>query len=136
MLTKRPPDFHNPVQHAVNTGALPPARECNCFVCGKPAQHYHHVDYAKPLEVMPVCVKCHGATRRKEPGGTRDESRSRDKWLQIPCTLQEHEATRRLAAEYDIPVKVLVRSLLKYAQLYRPRLEIEATSKQDAKGAR
>ncbi len=59
MLTKRPSGFHSPVQNAVKGGALPPVRACNCFVCGKQARHYHHVDYDKPLEVIPVCVKCH-----------------------------------------------------------------------------
>jgi hypothetical protein len=29
-----------------------------CVDCGKPAKHYDHRDYAKPLDVDPVCVGC------------------------------------------------------------------------------
>lgn len=45
---------------AVRRGDLPPVSECDCFMCGKPATVYHHVDYSKPLEVFPVCHSCHG----------------------------------------------------------------------------
>ena len=29
-----------------------------CVDCGKPAKHYDHRDYSKPLDVVPVCVSC------------------------------------------------------------------------------
>lgn len=50
---------HIIVQMAIGRGELPPiiSRECNR--CGKMAQHYHHADYAKPLDVIPLCVSCH-----------------------------------------------------------------------------
>lgn len=57
---------HDPVIRGVlvtralrRKGYLPPIKECDCFVCGKRAAHYHHVDYTKPHEVIPVCHKCH-----------------------------------------------------------------------------
>lgn len=44
---------------AVRAGKLPPVSQCECFMCGKQAQDYHHVDYSKPLDVFPVCTSCH-----------------------------------------------------------------------------
>lgn len=29
-----------------------------CIDCGKPAKHYEHRDYHKPLDVVPVCQSC------------------------------------------------------------------------------
>jgi len=29
-----------------------------CVDCGRPAKCYDHRDYAKPLDVSPVCVRC------------------------------------------------------------------------------
>lgn len=49
------------VQHAVRHGVLPPAKDCTCADCGKPARHYHHESYAERdrLNVTPLCVSCH-----------------------------------------------------------------------------
>lgn len=49
---------------AVRAGKLTRAAEYFCFVCGTSADQgatmeYHHVDYSKPLEVIPVCSSCH-----------------------------------------------------------------------------
>lgn len=46
------------VHRAIKKGVLPPARSCVCTDCGKPARHYDHRDYNKPLEVDPVCESC------------------------------------------------------------------------------
>lgn len=35
-----------------------------CKECGTPNAHAHHEDYAKPLEVEWLCVKCHGIEHR------------------------------------------------------------------------
>ena len=45
---------------AVATGVLPSLRSgaVPCKDCGKPATQYDHRDYAKPLEVEPVCGRC------------------------------------------------------------------------------
>ena len=45
---------------AVATGVLPSLRSgaVPCKDCSKPATHYDHRDYAKPLEVEPVCGRC------------------------------------------------------------------------------
>lgn len=37
-----------------------------CAECGKDSDiiHFHHVDYAKPDVVIPLCPGCHGKTKR------------------------------------------------------------------------
>ncbi len=50
----------------------------------------------------------------------------RDKWIQTPASVEERENAKKIAKEYDISMAALVRALLRYAQQYRPRLEIEA----------
>lgn len=57
----RPSSIEYAVARAVRQGLLKPIRECICVDCGKPAQHYDHRDYNKPLEVEPVCVACNHA---------------------------------------------------------------------------
>lgn len=51
-------DAHKVVAKAVRSGLLAPIRSLICADCGKPAQHYDHRDYTKPLEVRPVCASC------------------------------------------------------------------------------
>ena len=48
------------VQRAIAEGTLPNLKTTPtaCVDCGRPARHYDHRDYDKPLEVEPVCVKC------------------------------------------------------------------------------
>ena len=50
---------HLAVRNAVKHGALPRVSTCDCVDCGVPAVNYHHEDYSKPLEVEPLCKKCH-----------------------------------------------------------------------------
>ena len=52
-------DAHNKVMYAIRKGTLLPANQCDCFDCGTKATAYHHEDYSKPLEVVPLCVVCH-----------------------------------------------------------------------------
>lgn len=47
------------VGNAVRNGKLPRVSSCLCADCGAPAKEYHHPDYAKPLEVVPLCEECH-----------------------------------------------------------------------------
>jgi hypothetical protein len=46
------------VTKAVNQNRLPPARECKCADCVRPASAYDHRDYNLPLAVVPVCHTC------------------------------------------------------------------------------
>ena len=46
------------VHKAVLMGRLPRASSCTCVDCGKPAHEYDHRDYAKPLDVVPLCRSC------------------------------------------------------------------------------
>lgn len=47
------------VSKAVSSGKIPRVDQCKCAMCGQKAEEYHHEDYGKPLDVMPLCVKCH-----------------------------------------------------------------------------
>lgn len=57
---------HLKVWYAVKTGKLPHVTKLTCADCGKPAQNYHHEDYSKPLDVVPLCRYCHAARHAKE----------------------------------------------------------------------
>ena len=46
------------VQNAKYYGYLGVAKDQKCKDCGKKAQHWEHRNYARPLLVDPVCVKC------------------------------------------------------------------------------
>ncbi|MCK5611574.1 hypothetical protein KAR91_57415 [Candidatus Pacearchaeota archaeon] len=48
----------NIVNHAIKAGKLPRPNSLKCK-CSKQARQYHHPDYSKPLEVIPMCIKCH-----------------------------------------------------------------------------
>ncbi len=55
------------VSRAVKDGVLPPVKTRQCQDCKKRnAQHYHHEDYDKPLEVIPLCVSCHHVRHGKK----------------------------------------------------------------------
>jgi len=54
------------VNHAIRDGKLPDPTTLRCE-CGKSAMEYHHhkgYDESNRLEVIPVCVECHGLDRR------------------------------------------------------------------------
>ena len=47
------------VHRAIRKGLLPKiGKDTVCVDCGKPARHYEHRDYSKPLDVVPVCAGC------------------------------------------------------------------------------
>lgn len=53
------------VNNAIRDGRL--VRPKHCQECGATGKiHGHHPDYSKPLEVMWLCVQCHGLQHRKE----------------------------------------------------------------------
>lgn len=63
---------HNMLNNAISEGILLPAKYCICQHCGisreidpKVRMHYHHEDYTKPLEVIPLCAKCHQKHHRE-----------------------------------------------------------------------
>lgn len=58
---------HNAVRAAVRQGILPPVKTQLCADCGATACDYDHRDYAKPLEVDPVCRKCNRARGPARP---------------------------------------------------------------------
>lgn len=81
------------VVKAIRSGALPKASDCACVDCGIPAREYDHRDYAKPLQVDPVCRGCNlrrgiglmtpktiakfHATKRARPGRPRKQELSK-----------------------------------------------------------
>lgn len=46
------------VAKAVRKGLLPPATSKRCVDCKVRAEVYDHREYAKPLDVVPVCRRC------------------------------------------------------------------------------
>ena len=40
-------------------GSIPKPTDCTCIDCGIQAQEYHHEDYSKALDVIPLCKPCH-----------------------------------------------------------------------------
>jgi hypothetical protein len=55
---------HRIVARALRTGTLIRPSRCEKADCGGTAEHAHHEDYRKPLEVLWLCVECHALTRR------------------------------------------------------------------------
>lgn len=52
------------VRTAIENGSLPHPTTQNCKLCSNPAEEYHHTDYSKPLDVMPLCCACHDKKHR------------------------------------------------------------------------
>jgi len=72
MLTTRTPQrqAHYMVATAIRKGALLHPRGMACSDCKGAAIEYDHRDYAKPLEVAPVCRRCNlarGTALNKHP---------------------------------------------------------------------
>lgn len=79
----------------VNSGRIMAAKNYYCVDCGRPANHYDHRDYNKPLVIEPVCRKCnydrgsvdtHKKFNRygyegKSPIKAREPIMSRRRWL-------------------------------------------------------
>lgn len=60
---------HNKVNNAVRDGRL--IKPKSCEECGKKDNlHAHHEDYSKPLDVIWLCVRCHG---KRHPNYIGDE---------------------------------------------------------------
>jgi hypothetical protein len=62
---KQKVEAQNKVLHAVKKNKLTHVTLCKCQDCEKPAEHYHHENYLKPLEVIPLCNKCHNLRHTK-----------------------------------------------------------------------
>lgn len=56
---------HRTVHNAVRRGKLPRVTLLACEDCGGKADNYHHEDYSKPLDVIPLCHSCHRKRHRK-----------------------------------------------------------------------
>ena len=47
------------VRYRWKKGYIPKPTDCICAHCNAQAQEYHHEDYSKPLDVIPLCKPCH-----------------------------------------------------------------------------
>lgn len=57
-------DAHNAIRTAKKKGDILPASKYICSMCKqRQASHYHHDDYSRPLDVKPLCYKCHNSLR-------------------------------------------------------------------------
>lgn len=86
----RPASIEYAVFAAIRDGKLKPIRECICVDCGRPAQHYDHRDYNKPLVVDPVCAKCNS---RRGPA-IRYGRDAKGKWLEEFEAIADSFSTR------------------------------------------
>ena len=55
------------VNHAIKRGWLPRPDEVSCVDCGITAAEYHHENYSKPMDVVPLCKGCHLARHKSSP---------------------------------------------------------------------
>ena len=46
------------INAAIKRGTIAPAKQFKCTDCDAQASRYDHRDYDKPMEVVPVCVRC------------------------------------------------------------------------------
>ena len=62
----------NAITSAITAGRISPAKTKRCAICGEQAKHYHHPDYSKPFEIIPLCIICH--KENHEPVGSLHNS--------------------------------------------------------------
>ena len=85
----------------------------SCLDCGSPATCYDHRDYAKPLDVDPVCHGCNlrrGAAhpfRRSGDVGTEP----RNNITKVRFSKRELELVKAAAKKIGVPVAVLARQV-------------------------
>lgn len=60
------------VAREIREGRMKKASEFACVDCGKPARDYDHRDYARPLDVQPVCRSCN---RKRGPAANHPTMR-------------------------------------------------------------
>ena len=95
------------VSSAVKRGEIPSIHTQKCIDCGKPAKHYDHRDYDKPLDVEPVCMGCND--KRGRAAGTHDKK---------PCVMvvsvskELKKSAMRKAKKKDLTLSQLIRKLL------------------------
>lgn len=66
------------VSQEVLKGRIPRASELKCKHCEGPACSYHHDDYEAPLDVVPVCNRCHVLVHNQKRKERMDELRERN----------------------------------------------------------
>jgi len=52
------------INNLIRGGYIQNPKLLKCCRCKKQATEYHHKDYTKPLEVKPICRRCHSLDRR------------------------------------------------------------------------
>ena len=50
---------HYKIRNAIISGKLSSVSKYHCRICWNQAQEYHHPDYSKPFDVIPLCISCH-----------------------------------------------------------------------------
>jgi hypothetical protein len=66
---KRRARYH--IVKAIASGTMLPASRYECWDCNEPAVCYDHRNYARPLDVQPVCKACNGRRGPAKLGGGR-----------------------------------------------------------------
>lgn len=50
---------HRVTRRAIAANKIAHPTSLKCQGCNEQAEHYHHDDYSKPLDVVALCRKCH-----------------------------------------------------------------------------
>jgi len=106
---------------AIQSGRMAPARERRCKHCGAQAQEYHHSDYAKPLNVVPLCRACHRHLHKILRDGPRSEI------IRIAMTPKEIADADALAYSYGMTLPEFVRVVLVHIEAERPAIMARVT---------
>lgn len=131
------------VADAIKKGKLPALNgKIPCKDCGKPAAHYHHTDYLKPLDVDPLCAGCnskrppaaHGKVdmRKQRPSAWKDLVRKvgaleKGKVLKIKIPEGMRPVSARIGISWasrklGLPVKVTINGDNMFLQKQIPSL--------------
>ncbi len=88
---------YSKLNRAIKKGEIPHISTRTCEHCGGQAEHYHHEDYSKPLDVMPLCVGCH----RKIHGANKPTGKRNGKQLQVYMTPEYRGRIDKLARKLE-----------------------------------
>lgn len=109
---------HQAVDRAIKKGLLPKiTKDTKCVDCGKRAVAYDHRDYARPLDVEPVCQSCN--TKR---GPAKDKTKYRNK--EAEKLVRASGGARKVAGDFGISTQAVYQWIYGTRPIPSDKLEI------------